>query len=206
MTVEVDFWFDPICPWTWITRQWLDDVERVRDIHVRHRLMSLTLLNAERRQAQGEEIEDLVAAWRVLRVLAACEAELGHEAVGHLYRGVGRRLHEEGRKVTPDDMSVVAESVVEAAVPVDITWYDVDDRYDSLICASHAAAMRRAGPSVGSPIIGIGDFAIFGPVVSAAPQGEVAGRLWDAMVLLADVPGFFELKRSRTTPPITLRG
>ncbi|MDR1427176.1 MAG: hypothetical protein LBJ08_05395 [Bifidobacteriaceae bacterium] len=203
MSIEVDFWFDPICPWTWVTRQWLDEVVAARDVRIRHRLMSLTMLNWERRQADGADVDDLVAAWQMLRTLAAAEASLGDEAVGRIYSALGRRLHEEGRSVSSEDLSAVKEAAVEAEVPVDVTWYDVDDRYDPLIRASHDEAVRRTGPDVGSPVLGIGDFTVFGPVVSPAPRGQDAIRLWDAIVLLAEVPGFYELKRGRVGRPLT---
>jgi protein-disulfide isomerase-like protein with CxxC motif len=203
MTVVVDFWFDPICPWTWIVRRWLDEVEEVRDIQVQPHLMSLTLLDMERRRERGQDAGDLEAAWLVLRVLAACEMICGPEAVDRFYRGIGRRLHVDGRGVALDDLSVVQEAVVEAGLPTEVLMYEADSRYDALIHASHAEAMRRAGPDIGSPVIAIGQFAVFGPVVSPAPQDEAAGRLWDAIILLSRVPGFYELKRGREGAPLT---
>ncbi len=197
-TVDVAFWFDPVCPWAWMTSRWLIEAAAVRRLRPRWRVMSLSVLN------EGRELSDDYArlmddARGPVRVLAAVEERYGVEALGRLYTELGTRFHTEAR---PPDRETVSDALVAAGLPEQLADAADDASYDALVRASHDDGISRVGMDVGTPIVSVGNLSIFGPVVSPAPKGEAAGRLWDGLLLLAGTDGFFELKRSRDRVPI----
>ena len=198
MTQSVDLWVDPLCPWAWITSRWLTEVEAVRDVTVTYHVMSLAVLN-QGRDLPPEYVEMMAKAWGPVRVLIALEQQGGADQVRRFYEAYGQRYHVEGNKDSP---TVIADSL--AAIGADASVLDAatSTDFDDALVASHHRGMDPVGFDVGTPVIHVGDVAFFGPVVTPAPRGDAAGRLFDGVVACASTPGFFELKRSRDQGPI----
>jgi 2-hydroxychromene-2-carboxylate isomerase len=195
----VDFWFDPLCPWAWITSRWLLEVEKVRPVLPRWHVMSLAVLN-ENKEGMPENYKEMMAkAWGPVRVCIAAEQKLGPEALGPLYTALGTRFHHEKAE---RDRATVEAALAEAGLPAGLADAMDSTDYDEAVRASHADGIDRVGYDVGTPVIAVGDLAIFGPVISPIPRGEAAATLWDGVMLIAGTDGFFELKRSRTRDPI----
>lgn len=195
---RADFWFDPLCPWAWMTSRWMLEVEKVRDVEVDWHFMSLAYLNADK--DVPEEYRELVEkGWGPLRVIAAARAEHGDGIVLPLYTAMGTLRHVQG---VEDFTEMIAGALDEVGLDPALAEAAEDDTFDAQIIASHTRAIDLVGDDVGTPVIAVDDVAFFGPVVTPAPKGEAAGKLWDGVVLVAATPGFFELKRSRTVDPI----
>ena len=193
----VDFWFDPKCPFAWITSRWMLEVEKVRDVTTTWRVMSLAALN-EKRDIPQDYRDMLADAWGPVRILVQAEQDHGNEVLLPLYTAMGERLHVQGRDL---DRGLLAEAVAEAGLPASLVDSMDDSSLDDLVKQSHQQAMDLVGDDVGTPTIRVGDAAFFGPVLSRIPRGEEAGRLFDGTVVMAEVPYFYEIKRSRTTTP-----
>jgi 2-hydroxychromene-2-carboxylate isomerase len=194
------FWFDPLCPWAWITSRWMLEVEKVRPVTVDWRIMSLAYLNLVQHEGKGlneEYLERMAKAWGPVRVCAAA-AEAGPGVLGPLYTAIGTRFHNEGRR---EDPSVIPEALAEVGLPASLAAAADSTEFDDAIKKSHNEAFDEVGLDVGTPVIRIRGKALFGPVITPAPKGEAAGELWDGLVLVSKADGFFELKRSRNRKP-----
>jgi hypothetical protein len=137
-------------------------------------------------------------SWGPLRVIVAAANEHGPTVVKPLYDAMGTRLHLDEEE---DYLQIVAESLKEVGLPADLIRFATSGEVDDDVRASHDRAISLVGEEVGTPVIAMGGSAFFGPVVTPAPKGEAAGRLWDGWVLMSGTPGFFELKRTRTASP-----
>jgi len=200
-TEDMQFWFDPLCPWAWITSRWMLEVERVRPVRVDWRMMSLAYLNLVQHEGQGlseEYLARMSKAWGPIRVCAAAAAHSGPSVLGPLYTEIGTRFHNQGRR---EDPAVLPEALTAAGLPAALADAAISDEFDKAILASHHEAFDEVGIDVGTPVIRIRGKAIFGPVITPAPRGEAAGQLWDGLVLVTGADGFFELKRSRNRAP-----
>jgi 2-hydroxychromene-2-carboxylate isomerase len=196
---RVDFWFDPICPWAWITSRWMLEVEKVRPVRVTWHVMSLSVLN-EGKEDMPERYQELLrTGWGPVRILIAAEQAHGPEALLPLYTALGNRFHHDK---APRDIETYTAALAEAGLPTDLAAAADSTDYDEAVRASHAEGIDRVGYDVGTPVISVNGLSVFGPVVSPIPRGEAAAKLWDGVLLIAGTDGFFELKRSRTRDPI----
>lgn len=201
---SVDMWFDPICPWAWLTSRWLLEVEQVRPLDIRFHVMSLAVLN-EGRDLPEEYVELMRKAWAPVRICIAAEQKCGSQVLRDLYTALGTRIHPDCQELGPE---LYAAALADAGLDPRLVEAADSTEYDEVLRASHNAGMKPVGTDVGTPVIHApgpvkGEtIAFFGPVVTPAPKGEAAGRLWDGVVLVAGTPGFYELKRSREQGPI----
>ncbi|WP_433516727.1 disulfide bond formation protein DsbA [Nonomuraea sp. CA-143628] len=201
-TTPVDLWFDPFCPFAWVTSRWLLEVEKVRPIEPRWRIMSLQVLN-EDKDVSDEYRASSARGAKLIRVIATAADRFGEEYIGRLYTEFGTRLHNEGRGRDLDTLRVIAEESLEAVgLDKGLAAEAMEStEYDDAIRKSHNEGITLVGQEVGTPVIRVGSNAFFGPVVTTIPRGEDAGRLWDGVLLVTEFDDFFELKRSRTRRP-----
>jgi 2-hydroxychromene-2-carboxylate isomerase len=196
---DVDFWFDPVCPWAWIASRWMLEVAQARPVTMRWHVMSLAVLN-EGKDVPEQYRQILDEAWGPARVCIAAEQKFGPGVLLPLYTALGTRFHQQK---APRDRATVAAALADAGLPADLAdAMDDPERYDGALRASHHDGMDRVGYEVGTPVISVNGVSFFGPVISPIPRGETAARLWDGVLAVAGTDGFFELKRSRTRDPV----
>ncbi|MEV4078312.1 DsbA family protein [Nonomuraea fuscirosea] len=199
--IPVDLWFDPSCPFAWVTSRWLLEVEKVRPIQPRWRQMSLYFLNEEK-DVPADYLERAAKAMGSVRVIAAAAAKHGEHVIGQLYTGLGTRLHDQGLSKEPERLREVIEGALDdAGLERSLAEAMHSEEYDATIRASHDEGIGLVGQEVGTPVIRVGDNAFFGPVITRILRGDDAGKLWDGVLAVTQFDDFFELKRTRTRRP-----
>lgn len=220
---DIEFFFDPLCPWAWITSRFVVEVAEQRDLDVEWRFISLAILNADKFAADAATVADggtpeLPPQYKkisevgtsLLRVAAALRERDGNEAVARFYTAAGGILHKGGRSVAlwggDDPGDVVAETLAAADLPADLAAEADDPRWDTVLQAETDLALSRTGKDVGTPIITFDttrpeEASLFGPVINRIPRGQEALDLWDALLVVARTPGIAEFKRSLRGAP-----
>lgn len=196
--IPVEFWFDPNCPWAWMTSRWVGEVEQARPLDVTWNVMSLFVLN-EHQDIPESYRERLTAGQVYPRIVTAAKLRHGQGVVKPLYDALGEHIH---HRQEQDPEQVVPAVLEELGLDADLLEDAWTDEVDQAVRASHQDGIDRVGQDVGTPVIAVEGTAFFGPVISPAPKGQQALDLWDGVVAAARYPGFFELKRSRTVGPV----
>jgi hypothetical protein len=200
---SADIWADPSCPWSYLTANWLLEVERVRDVTVSFHVMSLSVLN-ENTVASAAEQDGRARAWGPVRVLTAASLTLGQRPLRDLYLALSTLIHRERRRLFDRDFYALA--LTRAGLPYSLAYAAESPHYDDAVRESHNSRAAPGEEALGSPTVKVHrasgeSVAFYGPVISAYPRGEAAGRLWDSLWLAANTESFFELKRIRTVAP-----
>jgi len=200
--MHVQFWFDPACPFCWVTSRWLVRVASHRELDIEWLPISLLFKNDTRK---GQPFFDEVrASHGMLRVVEAVRAEGHSDRIGDLYTELGRRLH-----VTDESVDLAA-ILGELGLDRRLARAADDERYDAAVRSAMDDGLALVGDAVGTPIIaverpdGSGRIGLFGPVITELPDVEASLRLWDGFLAMVATDGFFELKRTRTVAPVRL--
>lgn len=206
---KVTFYFDVSCPFCWVTSRWIKEVEKVRDIEVEWKPMSLSVLNEGRDELPEDYKFMMQCNWTPARLFNAVFSQDGQEAVDKLYTALGTKIHNENRidrhaHVDEPEHAfdeLIKEALAEVGLPEERLTQALTTEFDELMRENHAEAMKEVGNDVGTPVVKLNDVAFFGPVLTRIPHGEEAGKIFDGSVAVASYPYFFEIKRSRTEDP-----
>jgi 2-hydroxychromene-2-carboxylate isomerase len=209
---DVEFFFDPVCPWAWVTSRWAVEVAEQRNLTIDWRFICLRIVNEAKSYAT-----DFPEAYthvhgggqKMLRVAAAAREIGGNDAVGRLYTELGTRLHNDGRsrsELREGNLAVLPEAIAAAGLDASLLAAADDDTHDKVLRTETELGLSRTGTDVGTPIITFspdteGEASFFGPVINRIPRGDDAVRLWEAVETLARTPGMYELKRTQRERP-----
>lgn len=193
----VQFYFDPACPFAWVTSRWLLNTAQRRDIEIDWRQMSLAVLN-EGADVPDQQRHHMEVSRKLGRVLAAAHDRAGDTALGPLYTALGHRVHQQNAEVTA---TMVANALSECGLDPGLAESLDDPTYDSAVRVAHQESQDNLGDSGGSPIIGIDGRFFFGPVLTAIPDGPEGDELFDALRTLSATSAFAQLQRPRSGPP-----
>jgi 2-hydroxychromene-2-carboxylate isomerase len=203
-TKTVNFWFDPACPWAWMTSRWIIEAAKYRNLDVRWNVMSLFVLNEPKLDELSEFYRDLLPkTLPAVRVATAVAEQYDNETLGKLYTALGNRIHIGEEK---DSKSYIPDALAAVGLPAELAEAADTDKWDDALRASHQRGIGLVGTDVGTPVVAVENdegeqVGLFGPVVTPAPMGEAAAKLWDGVYAVTTTPGFYELKRSRTEGP-----
>ncbi|MCH7230502.1 DsbA family protein [Glycomyces sp. L485] len=203
-TKTVDFWFDPACPWAWMTSRWIVEASKLRDIHIRWNVMSLFVLNEDKLDELPEWYRELMPkTLPAVRVATAVAQQYDNETLGRLYTALGNQIHLGGVK---DPEEFIPAALEKAGLPAELADAGKTEEWDQALRASHQRGIGLVGADVGTPVVAVENdegekVGLFGPVITPAPQGEAAAKLWDGVYAVTTTPGFYELKRTRTKGP-----
>jgi len=201
-TVRVDLYVDPVCPYTWVASRWLIEVERQRDIELTLHVMSLRMLN-EGRVVDADYGANLEASSGPSRVAAAVRVAHGADALRAWHTAFGSRIFDRWRYPERAEYEAATEAALMATgLPVSLAAVADSTEYDEPLRRSHLEGTAPVGVETGTPVVHIDGAAFFGPVLNAVPRGADALRVFDGVRLLTRCPDFFELKRTRTQPPV----
>lgn len=199
----VEFWFDPVCPYSWTASRWLHEAAQHRPLRVRHRLMSLYLLNEHRTDVAPDYRRNVEQSRGPSRVAAAVAEHYGEDTLATFYTAFGEAVFDVWRRPSAAEYRDILVRVLPGlGLPVELALAMESEEYDAALRRSHEAGVALVGGEVGTPITSIEGVPFFGPVLNAIPRGEEAVRVLDGARLLAGFPEFFELKRTRTRPPV----
>jgi len=203
---DLDFFWDPVCPWAWVTSRWVEGMARAEGIRVDWRLIALRIVN-EHRDYEGDfarHAESHDRGLRLLRVAAAVREEFGREALGPLYRELGAVIHIDKEPASLDDSVQLGRVLERAGIPSRFSSAATDTAFDEAVRADTTTALERTGGDVGTPVLTFrppDGPSFFGPVIARVPDDDQsARRLWTAVTTLAEFPEFAELKRNRRPP------
>ena len=207
---DVEFFWDPMCPWAWLTSRWINEVASQRDLVVDWRFISLRLLNAAKdyeRDFPPGYVAGHTSGLKLLRVAAAVRAAEGRAPLGALYTQFGGDIHVRGRREELTEHWEAGFPDYPRSVGVDQRYVGAanDESWDEVLQGETDEALSRTGKDVGTPIISFWrdgeQYSFFGPVISRVPRGAEALKLWDAVWEVATFPGLAELKRSLRERP-----
>lgn len=199
----VNFWFDPVCPYSWTASRWLCEVGERRPLLVRHHVMSLYLLNEHRTDVAADYRDNVERTRGPSRVATAAMTRFGERVLDDFYTAFGEIIFDRWRRPSAAEYhEAIRSALATVDLPADLEDAMESDEHDEALRRSHEAGVLPVGGEVGTPIIHLDGVAFFGPVLNAIPRGDHAVRVFDGAVLLAGYPEFFELKRTRTQPPV----
>lgn len=199
----VDFWFDPVCPYSWTASRWLREVEQRRPLRVRYHVMSLYLLNEHRADISAAYRSTVDASRGPARVATAAVTRFSEQVLEGFYTAFGELVFDYWRRPSATEYhEAIRAALARVGLPGDLEDAMESDEYDAAMRLSHEAGIALVGGEVGTPITQIDGAGVYGPVLNAIPQGDDAIRVFDGARLLAGYPQFFELKRTRVRPPI----
>ena len=205
---DLDFFWDPVCPWAWLTSRWVVNVIEQKPMDVDWKFIALRIVNKDRDYETdfppGYD-SGHTRGLEMLRVAAAVRTELGRDAVLPLYTVLGRVIHHERAAASFDDPAGIEGVLAELGYPLALGAAQTSTEHDELIAAETQEALDRCGGNIGTPVLSFSPPdgpSFFGPVINQAPQGQAALDLWDAVVALGSNPHFSELKRSTRGRPL----
>jgi 2-hydroxychromene-2-carboxylate isomerase len=206
---DIEFFFDPVCPWAWITSRWVEEVRRQRPMSVDWKFIALRIVNEKRNYERDfpPRYDDFhTMGWRLLRVAAALREAEGPEAIGPYYEGVSGGIHVDRRRDEFLEADAVVGVLQDLGYDPGLAAARLEEKWDTVVRAETEDGLSRTGGHVGTPIITFASGqSFFGPVINHVPRGPEALELWDTVERLANFPGFSELKRAIREKPVIER-